>query len=63
MQSTGKMHAAGLMQLARGAAACMNHQFTVASLAWGGDPQLPEHRSLAQSMMLSWRQLTTEDSD
>ena len=31
-----------------GPAAWMNHQFTVASQAWGGDPQQPEHRPLAQ---------------
>ena len=42
------MQAAGLMGLARCPAAGMNHQFTMASQAWGGDPQLPEHRWLAQ---------------
>ena len=40
------MHAAGLIRLAHGPAACMNHQFTMASQAWGGDPQL--HLPLAQ---------------
>ena len=29
-------------------AACISHQFTVASQEWGGYPQLPEHRPLAQ---------------
>ena len=42
------MYAAGLMGLARGPAACMNHQFTVASQMWSGDPQPPGHRPLAQ---------------
>ena len=41
-------HATGLMVLARSPTACMNHQFTVASQAWSGDPQQPEHRWLAQ---------------
>ena len=34
---------------ARGTTACMNHQFTVASQAWGGDPQQPERHPLAQT--------------
>ena len=42
------MHASGLMALARGPAASMNHQLTVAGQAWWGDPQLLEHRPLAQ---------------
>ena len=36
------------MGLARGPAACMNHQFTVAIQAWGGDPQLLKLHPLAQ---------------
>ena len=36
------------MGLAHGPAACMNHQFTVASQVWAGDPQLPEGHPLAQ---------------
>ena len=36
------------MGLARGSAACMNHQFNVTSQVCGGDPQLPEHHPLAQ---------------
>ena len=36
------------MELARGPAACMNHQFIVASQAGSGDPQLSEHRPLAE---------------
>ena len=35
------MHATGQMAPARGPAACMKHQFTMASQAWGGDTQLP----------------------
>ena len=35
------------MALARGPAACMNHQF-VTTQAWGGDPQQPDHCPLAQ---------------
>ena len=41
------MLAAGLMGLACGLTACMNHQFTMASQAWGGDSQLPEYHRLA----------------
>ena len=29
-------------------AACMKHQFTVTSQTWGGDPQQPERRPVAQ---------------
>ena len=36
------------MGLARDPAVCMNHQFTVASQAFGGDPPTPGHRPLAQ---------------
>ena len=36
------------MGLERGPATCMNHKFTKASQALGGDPQLPEHHPLAQ---------------
>ena len=43
------MHVAGLMGLALGPATCMNHQFTVATQAWGGDAQQPERRPLVQS--------------
>ena len=56
--------AVGLMGLARGLqpAACINHQFTVASQAWGGDPQLSEHPHwLKSSMTPSWRRLSTEN--
>ena len=42
------MQGVGLIELARGPAAGMNHQFTVASQAWSGDLQQPEHRPLAQ---------------
>ena len=50
-QYTMKMHAAGLMGIAPpcGPATCMNHQFTVATQAWCGDPQQPERHSLAQT--------------
>ena len=43
------MHATGFIRPMHGPAACMNHQFTVTSQAWGGDPQQPELRSLPQT--------------
>ena len=38
-----------LIKLLRSPAACMDPQFTVATQAWDGDPQQPEHRPLAQT--------------
>ena len=40
MQWTQTMHAAGLMWLAPGPGAGIDHQFHVAGRAWDGDPQL-----------------------
>ena len=37
------------MGLACGPAASMNHQLTMTTQAWGGDPQQPEHCPLAQT--------------
>ena len=37
------------MELARGPAACMDHQFAVTTQAWCGDPQQRESRPLAQT--------------
>ena len=48
-QLTVTMHAAGLMGVARSPAACMNHQFSMATQAWCGDPQQPERHPLAQT--------------
>ena len=36
------------MGLGPGPAACMNHEFTLDSQVWDGDPQLLELRPLAQ---------------
>ena len=43
------MYVAGLMGLARGPAACMNHQFTVISQVLGWDSQQPQRRPLVQT--------------
>ena len=53
------MQATGLMGLTRGPTACMNPQFTVTGQVRGGDPQLWEHRPLAQIKYDAYDSLAT----